>query len=47
MHMCVCAYVVIRVWLMFVHICMKRSCLRCMVVKVKVCVTRGSYFFCF
>ena len=32
--MCICAYVVVRVWLMFVHMCVKRSCLRCMVVKV-------------
>ena len=30
------AYVVVRVWLMFVHRCVKRSCLRCMVLKVKV-----------
>ena len=36
LHMCICAYVVVRVCLMFVHMCVKRSCLRCMVVKVKV-----------
>ena len=24
--MCICAYVVVRVWLMFVHMCVKMSC---------------------
>ena len=24
LHMCRCAYVVVRVWLMFVHMCVKR-----------------------
>ena len=33
---CIRAYVVVRVWLMSMHMCVKRSCLRCMVVKVKV-----------
>ena len=27
--MYICVYVVVRVWLMFVHMYMKRSCLRC------------------
>ena len=44
LHMCICAYVVVRVWLMFMHMCVKRSCLRCMVVKVKVWVTSIDFF---
>ena len=36
LHMCVCAYVVVRVWLIFVHMYVKSSRLRCMLVKVKV-----------
>ena len=36
LNMCICPYVVVRVWLMFVHMCVKRSCSRCMAVKVKV-----------
>ena len=36
LHMYICAYVAVRVWLVFVHMCVKRSCLRCLVVKVKV-----------
>ena len=40
-----CAYVVVSVWLMFVHMCVKRSCLRCMVVKVW--VIRIAFCFCF
>ena len=45
LHMCICAYVVVRVWLMFVHMYVKRSCLRCMVVNV--CVTSVKVFFVF
>ena len=47
LHMCISAYVVVRVWLMFVHMCVKRSCLRCMVVKVKEWVTSIEFFIFF
>ena len=41
---CICAYVVVLVWLVFVQMCVKRSCLRCMVVKMNVWVTSMEIF---